>query len=91
MSYQQVVVGCQSGTKWTAPLSTSSPDPCPSRQKMTAITLVLPTQSELDLLSSGGFDAVEAGGYFSFALGTVIAFWLLGKSVGAITNFLKRA
>ncbi|MFD0950400.1 hypothetical protein ACFQ0F_08380 [Paraperlucidibaca wandonensis] len=57
---------------------------------MTAITLVLPTQSELDLLSSGGFDAVEAGGYFSFALGAVIAFWLLGKSVGAITNFVKK-
>lgn len=90
MSYQQVVVGCQSGNKWTAPLSTSTPDPCPSGQKMTAITLVLPTQSELDLLSSGGFDSVEAGGYFSFALGTVIAFWLLGKSVGAITNFVKK-
>lgn len=91
MSYEQVVIACQSGTKWTAPLSTSTPDPCPSGQKMTAITLTLPTQAELNLLGSGGFEAAEAGGYFSFALGTVIAFWLLGKSVGAITNFLKRA
>lgn len=91
MSYQQVVVGCQAGTKWTAPLSTSTPDPCPTDQKMVAMTLTLPTESELSQLSSSGFNTVEAGGYFTFAVGLVIAFWLLGKSVGAITNFIKRA
>lgn len=91
MSYQQIVIACGAGTKWTAPLSTSTPDPCPSGQKMVALTLTLPTESEMSLLTSGGFQAVEAGGYFTFSLSLVIAFWLLGKSVGAITNFVKRS
>lgn len=101
MSYQQVVIVCQAGTKWAAPLSTSTPDPCPSGQKMTAVAITFATPSDISELQaalvateSNFFDGLDSGqlvAAFSFSFSVVIVFYIAGLAVGAVTRIIKGA
>lgn len=101
MSDNLLVIACGSGSKWTAPLSTSTPDPCPSGQKMTAVAITFATPSDISQLQaalvaneSNFFDGLDSGqlvSAFSFSFAVVIVFYIAGLAVGAVTKIIKGA
>lgn len=88
MSYQQVVIGCQTGTKWTEPTSTSTPDPCPSGQKMTEITMTVLTQSDL-AINDQPFDSALAAQFFGFAFASTIFLWITSLCIGEVISLVR--
>lgn len=105
MSSTIVNVLCLSGTKWTAPLSSSTPDPCPSGQAFAAqniqvltsaeINTVLTHETRISALESSISNAQTPIDYgvcaslFAFGVSTVIVFHLIGFVIRSITNLVR--
>lgn len=85
----ETIILCRAGTKWTAPLSTSTPDPCPNGQKMTAETISFAQQSDLQFDQST-FNSSQNAAAYAFAFTSVLFVYMTAKGVGALINFWKK-
>ena len=79
----EIVIACRQGTKWTAPLSTSTPDPCPNGQKMTAV------QIDYAAANESHFDLSGNTTVFMVAFSSVIFCFLAAKGVGILISAIK--
>ena len=84
----EIVVVCGSGSKWTTGLIPSTPDPCPSGQKMTTSTIQILEQS--DLQQSTEFNTADNAMAFSAAFSGVIFCWLVAKGIGTVVNSIRQ-
>lgn len=105
MSETNILIICTPGNKWTAPFSTSTPDPCPSGQKMSAVTKILMNQDEVSRLQSlddriTSLEATTRTDFavptnqeialaFSTAFTTVLLCFLVARGVGTVLNFIR--
>ena len=85
----ETIILCRAGTKWTAPLSTSTPDPCPNGQKMTAETISFTTEADITQPQQINFNAAENKAAFGFAFTSILFCWLTAKGIGLLINFWK--
>lgn len=85
----ETIVLCRPGSKWTTGLIPSSPDPCPSGEKMTAETISFTTQADLNQQEQINFNAAENQAAFGIAFSSILFCWLTAKGIGLLINFWK--
>lgn len=105
MSQTVVFVICAPGTKWTAPLSFSTPDPCPTGQAFKSASMLMFDQTELTRIdqTEQRIAALEASASsvttmpssteislaFGTAFSTVLLCFLVARGVGTVLNFIR--
>lgn len=105
MSQVHTVIVCASGTKWTGPLYSGSPDPCPDGQRTSAVSLTTLNDQELVRLgeAEARISAIESSMSspslppsseqialaFSTAFSTVLLCFLVARGVGTVLNFIR--